>query len=262
MSIREESSTKFGTPKVKQLMHQGATRWYKERQNGDNERNQNPMARVPKLEPLDAPASPGSAKERVLKPVATAEDRELVRRAQSADKEAFEELIRRHQHRVFAVAGGILKRREDVEDVAQQVFVKAYFSLKRFDQRAAFSTWLYKITVNECWDLLRKKKVRPLVYEADLSEEQSRKALQSAEQGQDGPDVSERLAARQQVERLLLGLDERDRLMLILKEVEGFSIEEIAEVMDLNANTVKVRLFRARRRVVSQAKADGSQRLR
>ena len=241
-------------------MHMHATKQYKNRQNGDNERNQNPMARVPKLEPLDAPVAASSAKERGRKPVESAEDRELVRRAQSADKEAFEELIRRHQHRVFAVAGGILRKREDVEDIAQQVFVKAYFSLRRFDQRAAFSTWLYKITVNECWDLLRKKKVRPLVYEADLSEEQSRRALQSAEHGPDGPDVSERLATREQVERLLKGLEERDRLMLILKEVEGFSIEEIAEVLDLNANTVKVRLFRARRRVVSQAKAEGSSR--
>lgn len=184
-------------------------------------------------------------------------DRELVRRAQAQDKEAFEELVRRHQHRVFAVAGGILRQREDVEDIAQQVFVKAYFSLKRFDQRAAFSTWLYKITVNECWDLLRKKKVRPLVYESELSEEQARQLGASDAGAARGPDISDRLQARQRVERLLQGLDERDRTMLILKEVEGFAVEEIAEILDLNANTVKVRLFRARRRLVSQARKRG-----
>lgn len=216
------------------------------------------MARVPKVAPLDAPPQEGGVAGPVARPVKGADDRELVRRAQREDKEAFEELIRRHQHRVFAVAGGILRKREDVEDVAQQVFVKAYFSLRRFDQRAAFSTWLYKITVNECWDLLRKKKVRPLVYESDLSEEQARRAISSAEKGNEGPDISERLAARQRVEKLMEGLDERDRLMLILKEVEGFSIEEIAEALELNANTVKVRLFRARRRVVSQARARGN----
>ena len=213
------------------------------------------MAHVPKTEPLEGLPPAKVGRHRDAHPVGAADDRELVRRAQREDKEAFEELIRRHQHRVFAVAGGIIRRREDVEDIAQQVFVKAYFSLKRFDQRAAFSTWLYKITVNECWDMLRKKKVRPLVYEADLSEEQARQVINSAEKGKDVPDISERLEARQRVERLLEGLDERDRLMLILKEVEGFSIEEIAEVLDLNANTVKVRLFRARRRVVSQSKA-------
>src|SRR5436305_6743592 len=221
------------------------------------------MAHVPKAGPLDAPspAKSGpvkSGKSRAALAVEAADDRELVRRAQREDKEAFEELIRRHQHRIFAVAGGILKRREDVEDIAQQVFVKAYFSLKRFDQRAALSTWLYKITVNECWDMLRKKKVRPLVYEADLSEEQARQVISSAQKGKDVPDISERLEARQRVERLLDGLDERDRLMLILKEVEGFSIEEFADVLNLNANTVKVRLFRARRRVVGQARAQGN----
>ena len=214
------------------------------------------MAHVPKTGSLAVPA--GAGRNRGARPAGAADDRELVRRAQQEDKEAFEELIRRHQHRVFAVAGGILKRREDVEDIAQQVFVKAYFSLKRFDQRAAFSTWLYKITVNECWDMLRKRKVRPLLYEADLSEEQARQVASSAEKGKDVPDISDRLEARQRVERLLEGLDERDRLMLMLKEVEGYSIEEIAEVLDSNANTVKVRLFRARRRLVSQAKAQGN----
>src|SRR5438093_3451377 len=213
-----------------------------------------PMARVPKLEPLERPPAVTASAGRASKLARAADDRELVRRAQSEDKEAFEELIRRHQHRVFAVAGGILRRREDVEDIAQQVFVKAYFSLKRFDQRAAFSTWLYKITVNECWDLLRKKKVRPLVFESDLSEEQARQVITAGDKENPGPDASEKMEARERVEQLLEGLDERDRLMLILKELDGFSIEEIAEVLNLNGNTVKVRLLRARRRVVSRAK--------
>src|SRR5438093_11296601 len=179
------------------------------------------VARVPTVEPFDPPPAVGAASGRASKPAGATDDRELVRQAQRENKEAFEELIRRHQHRVFAVAGGILKRREDVEDIAQQVFVKAYFSLKRFDQRAALSTWLYKITVNECWDLLRKKKVRPLVYESDLSEEQARQVIHSAERKNDGPDISARLEARQRLERLLAGLEERDRLMLMLKGVEG-----------------------------------------
>jgi RNA polymerase sigma-70 factor (ECF subfamily) len=214
------------------------------------------MARVPKLA---APRAPAQAlpSGRAPKGAGAADDRELVSRAQAEDKDAFEELVRRHQHRVFAVAGGILRRREDVEDIAQQVFVKAYFSLKRFDQRAAFSTWLYKITVNECWDLLRKKKVRPLVYESDLSEEQARQYAVSGETGREAPDISEKLADRQRVERLLDGLEDRDRLMLILKEVEGFAVEEIAEVLHLNANTVKVRLFRARRRLANLARKRG-----
>ena len=100
-------------------------------------------------------------------------ERELVRLCQDGTPDAFEELITRHQQRIFSVVRSILRRREDVEDVAQQVFIKAFVSIRSFDMRAAFSTWLYKIAVNECWDYLRRKRVRPLLYEADLSEEQN-----------------------------------------------------------------------------------------
>lgn len=181
-----------------------------------------------------------------------ADDRELVTKAQLGDKLAFETLVAKHQGRVFAVAGGILRNREDVEDIAQQVFFKAYFSLKRFDQRSAFSTWLYKITVNECWDLLRKKKVRPLVFESELSEEQAHAYHTSEQQSDYALNVSDRLEAEQQVAQWLDCLDERDRSMLVLKEVQGFTVEEIAEIMGLNGNTVKVRLFRARQRIADR----------
>jgi RNA polymerase sigma-70 factor (ECF subfamily) len=218
-------------------------------------RNQISMAHVPKLAPLEPSPKRSSKVAEAGKTAAQDKgtyDRELVRRAQGNDKEAYEELIKRHQQRVFAVAAGILRRHEDIEDIAQQVFVKAYFSLKRFDGRAAFSTWLYRITLNECWDLLRKKKVRPLLYESDLSEEQAQRVAESESDGA-RPDIRQRLENQQRVEHLLEGLEERDKLMLILKEVEGFSIEEIAEVLELNANTVKVRLFRARGRIVRKA---------
>ena len=210
------------------------------------------MARVTKIAESDAPGRTGVGGISA----AAADERQLVRRAQRGDKESFEVLVERHQHRVFAVARGILKRQEDVEDIAQQVFVKAYFSLKRFDQRAAFSTWLYKITVNECWDLLRKRKARPLVYEADFSEEQSRQFSATEQKADSGPDTSERMAMRQRLDNMLAQLDDRDRAMLILKEVEGFSVEEIADSLGLNANTVKVRLFRARRRIVDYARRE------
>jgi RNA polymerase sigma-70 factor (ECF subfamily) len=203
------------------------------------------MGDVPKVEASGRPGGlpPGGRPN-------PSEDRALVRRAQRGDPAAFEELVRRNQQRVCAVIGGILRRREDVEDVAQQVFMKAYFSLKRFDQRSAFSTWLYKITVNECWDYLRKKRVRPLMYEADLSEDQARQMDSFVVAGKAPADSSERAEMRQQVERLLSQLNEEDRHMLVLKEVEGFSVEEVGEILGLNVNTVKVRLFRARARLV------------
>ena len=207
------------------------------------------MARVPKWE-ADSRRSadpPGDRR-------ATAnEEKQLVRQAQGGDVGAYEELLRTHQQRVFAVVGGILRRREDLEDVAQQVFIKAYFALRRFDLRSAFGTWLYKIAVNECWDYLRKKRVRRLVYEADMSEEQIRQVESIPDRAGAAPralqDAGRRAEQRDLLERLLGELDEKDRLMLVMKEVEGFSVEEIGEVLDLNVNTVKVRLFRARGRL-------------
>ena len=211
------------------------------------------MPRVTKMEEEQAA---GRAAPVQAPSTAVIDERQIVRRAQKGDKAAFELLVERHQHRVFAVARGIVKRQEDAEDVAQQVFVKAYFSLKRFDQRAAFSTWLYKITVNECWDLLRKRKARPLVYESDFNDEQSSQFSAIERESAGGPDTSERLAMRQRLHNMLEQLEPRDRSMLVLKEVEGFSVEEIAELLGLNANTVKVRLFRARRKIVEYARRE------
>jgi RNA polymerase sigma-70 factor, ECF subfamily len=181
-------------------------------------------------------------------------ERQLVREAQDGNTLAYEELVRIHQPRLLAVIGGILRRNQDVEDIAQQVLLKAYLSLKRFDLRSAFGTWLYKIAVNECWDYFRKKKVRRTVYEADLSDEQLRQmevvpghtggATRSRE------DAAERALQRQLLDRLLDELDEADRTMLMMKEVSGFTVEEIGEVFGLNVNTVKVRMFRARGRLV------------
>jgi RNA polymerase sigma-70 factor (ECF subfamily) len=179
-------------------------------------------------------------------------ERELIRRAQRGETAAYEELLHAHQQRVFAVVGGILRRREDVEDVVQQVFIKVYVSIRQFDLRSTFSTWLYKIAVNECYDYLRKKRVRRLVYEADLSEEQVRQ-LETFDRGMGAAppaDAAQRAEMRQLVGRLLDELQEEDRHMLVLKEVEGLSVEEIGEALGINVNTVKVRMFRARVRLV------------
>jgi RNA polymerase sigma-70 factor, ECF subfamily len=204
------------------------------------------MENVPKYVGASATAVAITARPRTGR----VDDRELVKQSQKGITAAFEELVRRHQQRIMAVVGGILRHREDIEDVAQQVFMKAYISIHRFDMRSAFSTWLYKIAVNECWDYLRKKKVRPLSYEADLSEEQARRVEQYVSVGGEANSPGERMELREIVERLLSELTEEDRTMLVLKEAQGFAVDEIGKMMDLNVNTVKVRLFRARRRLV------------
>src|ERR1700683_300122 len=99
------------------------------------------------------------------------EEAALVRRVQARDEMAFREIVERYQAKVFSIIYGILRNHNDAEDIAQQVFSKVYFSIRNFDFRSSLLTWIYKITVNECYDYLRKKRVRKLVYESDFSEE-------------------------------------------------------------------------------------------
>src|SRR3974377_517437 len=103
----------------------------------------------------------------------------LVQRAQAGDESAFREIVERYQSKVFSIIHGIVRQRNDVEDIAQQVFAKVYLSLRTFDFRSSLITWIYKITVNECFDYLRKKKVRKLVYERDMSEDEVRRVENS-----------------------------------------------------------------------------------
>ena len=211
-----------------------------------------PVAGAPAAPGQGAANPPGEVPARRARGLPQEKERELIRRAQRGETAAYEELLHAHQQRVFAVVGGILRRREDVEDVVQQVFIKVYVSIRQFDLRSTFSTWLYKVAVNECYDYLRKKRVRRLVYEADLSEEQVRQ-LETFDRGMGAPppaDALQRAEMRQLVGRLLDELQEEDRHMLVLKEVEGLSVEEISEALDINVNTVKVRMFRARGKLV------------
>src|SRR6516225_3119933 len=173
----------------------------------------------------------------------------LVRRAQTGEEAAFREIVERYQSKVFSIIHGIVRQLNDVEDIAQQVFAKIYFSIKNFDFRSSLITWIYKITVNECFDYLRKKKVRKLVYESDLSEDEVRRVENTEPAGDRQPLADSNLARRDYVLKLLTRVSEEERMLLMLKEVEGYSVEELANKTGMNENTVKVKLFRARQKL-------------
>src|SRR5271163_5211060 len=142
----------------------------------------------------------------------------LVRRAQAGDESAFQEIVERYQSKVFSIIHGIVRQRNDVEDIAQQVFAKVYFSIRNFDFRSSLITWIYKITVNECFDYLRKKKVRKLVYESDLSEDEVRR-VENADPAIDRqPHADLNLARRDYVLKLLSRVSEEERMLLMMKE--------------------------------------------
>jgi len=185
------------------------------------------------------------------------EEAALVRRIQARDELAFREIVERYQAKVFSIIFGILRNHNDAEDIAQQVFSKIYFSIKNFDFRSSLLTWIYKITVNECYDYLRKKRVRKLVYESDFSEEDAQR-MQNIDTAIDQrPAVDTQLAQRDLAIKLLEKLSPEDRSLLLLKEVEGHSVEELAQMTGMNENTIKVKLFRARQKLLK-----ASQRLK
>src|ERR1051326_6592345 len=177
----------------------------------------------------------------------------LVKRAQSGDETAFREIVDRYQSKVFSIIHGIVRQRNDVEDIAQQVFAKVYLSIRNFDFRSSLITWIYKITVNECFDYLRKKKVRKLVYESDLSEDEVRRGENADPAVDRRPAADQTLARRDYVLKLLSRVSEEERMLLMLKEVEGYSVEELASQTGMNENTIKVKLFRARQKLVKAA---------
>jgi RNA polymerase sigma-70 factor (ECF subfamily) len=177
----------------------------------------------------------------------------LVRRAQAGDEAAFREIVERYQSKVFSIIHGIVRQRNDVEDIAQQVFAKVYLSIKGFDFRSSLITWIYKITVNECFDYLRKRKVRKLVYESDLSEDEVRRVENNEPIVDRQAPADSTLARRDYVLKLLSRVSEEERSLLMMKEVEGYSVEELAAQTGMNENTIKVKLFRARQKLVKAA---------
>jgi len=202
---------------------------------------------------LPYPATEAKTRTRTRVDHRTSDEALLVRRVQAKDELAFREIVERYQSKVFSIIHGIVRQRNDVEDIAQQVFTKVYFSIRNFDFRSSLITWIYKITVNECFDYLRKKKVRKLVYESDLSEDEVRRVENTEPSVDRQPAADVTLARRDYVVKLLARVSEEERNLLMLKEVEGRSVEELAEMTGMNENTIKVKLFRARQKLVKAA---------
>jgi len=191
----------------------------------------------------------------------TSQEAALIRRVQAGDEMAFREIVERYQSKIFSIIYGILRNHNDAEDIAQQVFTKVYFSVGNFDFRSSLLTWVYKITVNECYDYLRKKRVRKLVYESDFSQEDTQRMEASEPAVDKSPAVDDRLANRELALKLLSKVSAEDRSLILLKEVEGHSVEELAGMTGLNENTIKVKLFRTRQKLLKAAQRLGKVRV-
>ncbi len=175
-------------------------------------------------------------------------EQDLVRAAQSGDRDAFGALVDRHQGMVYALALRMVGNPEDAADLAQTAFLNAWRGLGGFDGRSAFSTWLYRLTSNACTDFLRREKRRSqfsMTLEDDKDDEDDRQ-LDLPDERWSPEKALEQSELRQAIRRGLATLSEDHREVLILREVEGLSYAEIAHALGLEEGTVKSRIARAR----------------
>lgn len=181
----------------------------------------------------------------------THEDLEIVRAVLAGDREAYADLVRAHQARVRGLCLSLLLNATEADDAAQDVFIKAYESLSKFRHDSSFSTWLCRIASNHCLDLLRKKsrhKTDSLDALLEQKGEQIRRLLVTA---QEIPDSSEALHGEKTelIQKVLGALPMDHREILILREAQGLSYEEIGSILGCSLDAVKARLRRARQRM-------------
>lgn len=175
-------------------------------------------------------------------------DAELVSAVRAGDESAFEELFKRHRRRAALIAGRFFRRREQIEEVVQESFARAYFALGEFSNRQAesFGAWLARIAFNVCYDELRRQKRRPESSLSELDEEETAWLRARAGAHADARGVESEAVSRELASKLLARLSPEDRVVLVMLDVEGLSTAEIAGVMGWSVPKVKVRAHRAR----------------
>ena len=175
---------------------------------------------------------------------------DLVRRAQKGDLEAYDELIKRYQERIYATVYHMTSNHEDANDLSQDAFIKAFQALKSFKGGSSFYTWLYRIAVNKTINFLkqRKNKLHMSLNDLDFNTENNPDlvALISDKTPRREAGLKE---LSEKLNEALLKLSEQHRLVMVLHDVQGQSHEEIAEIMDCNIGTVRSRLFYARQQM-------------
>jgi RNA polymerase sigma-70 factor (ECF subfamily) len=174
---------------------------------------------------------------------------ELLEEARRGSDAAFSRVVEAYRKRILGTIARLIGRPDDVEDVGQEVFLRLYFSLDQLRTPEVFEPWLYRLTVNACYDYLRKKKRRPELRMSDLTEQQVTMA-DAVAAGKTTETEEAKRQVRDTVEALLGGVSAEDRILLLLKEVEGLSLRELEQIYRVKENALKVRLFRARQRVL------------
>jgi RNA polymerase sigma-70 factor (ECF subfamily) len=175
-------------------------------------------------------------------------DVELVARAHGGEEEAFEELFHRHRRRVALIASRFFRQREQIEEIVQESFTKAYFALADLSNQreASFAAWIARIAFNACYDELRRIRRRPESVMSDVTEEEAAWLKERVRDGGASNDVEAAAVSRDLADKLLSRLEPEDQLVLVMMDVEGLSVAETARLNGWSVSKVKVRAHRAR----------------
>ena len=178
-------------------------------------------------------------------------DIDVIERAQQGDESAFNEIVRAYSSRVLGAVYGQAGDGGEVEDIAQEVFVRVWKSISQLREVELFEPWLYRLASNTACDFLRRKRRRKDMRIGDMSDEQALAVEAKASTGVFEGDQARREAVRL-TRQLLARLSDADRELLTLKEVQGLSLRELERIYGVNTNAMKVRLFRARKRALQE----------
>jgi RNA polymerase sigma-70 factor (ECF subfamily) len=210
-----------------------------------------PVSRSSKRDPIVIPVNSGEGRasnhQRAIREAESIYDALLIERAQAGDARAFRELVERHQRRAFAIALGLVRDEQDAREIVQEAFVRVFRRLDGFNGSSSFFTWLYRIVKNLAIDLLRRASRREMELEEPHSSE-----LWEPLSSDLGFDPSDELTRRELAERIGKALDALPpyhRGVILMREVEGMSYEEMAEAMGISKGTIMSRLYHARRKL-------------
>ena len=183
-------------------------------------------------------------------------EQELISRSQKGDLDAFEELVARYERQVYTIAYRYMGNPEDASDLAQETFIKVYKSIDKFRGDASFSTWIYRVTSNICKDELRKIKRK---YQTSLDQEiwldEGSVTKQVMDTNPTPEEAYEQKELKKYLQDLIAGLSPEYRMVVVLRDIKGYSYEEIAEITETSLGTVKTRLNRARKALCEQLKS-------
>lgn len=178
-------------------------------------------------------------------------DEDLVTAARNGDRTALDRLLRRHHDRILAVCRRLCRSPDDAEDAAQEALIAIVRGLERFDGRARFSTWAYRVTTNSCLDELRRRARRPVVVDPV-------EVPEPTDSGLDPADAVVRSEQRASIAAALDGLPEEFRIPLVLRDVADLDYASIGEILGLAPGTVRSRIARGRARVAAALEGDTS----